>query len=362
MEEVIQNISFDQPDPSSENILFDRVLDVIDVALESDAPSSSASKGKGILVKEEDVDMLTERKYLALVQKDLLGKLFDREQLNLQAFRAKVDSLDPSSEWASRLSIWNEKTSDLENLPDDSSDIDDENSDDRSSGALASVSRTIVTYIRRRFGEGSSSVPTSSGLVNVSSFEVSAPAVTSVSGDVHVSLPSVLAAFSAPSSTITVFVTGISSLGSSSSSGNPLILFGVSTTPLFSTFPSLPGSGNLFATFVGISSSTVPLVFTALPPCSSSSYVYPRDTRPAGPQLKKPVVSAYTPKSSKKFRLKVAFGPRPPHPVAPRPMVSSSAPQSRGTSPSGDKPFPRAYAGKICRSSSGHPKTNQGYH
>ncbi|MFS7954910.1 hypothetical protein Hanom_Chr07g00636201 [Helianthus anomalus] len=163
-------------------------------------------------------------------------------------------------------------TSDLENLPDDSSDDDDGDSDDRPRGASAS---TIITFKKRGLGESSNLAPTYSRLVNVSSVEISA---ASVSSDTVVSLP--LVPVSTPSLSAAVSVTGFSSLGS----GIPVFLSGVSTAPLFSTFPSLAGLGNLFATSVGISSSTVPPVFTTLPPGSSSGSVHPRGDHPASPR------------------------------------------------------------------------------
>ncbi|MFS8024784.1 hypothetical protein Hanom_Chr16g01467491 [Helianthus anomalus] len=131
MEEVIHNISFDQPELNLNDIIFDRALDAIDVSLESGAPSSSTSKGKGILVEEDDVEMLTGRKYLSLVRKDFLGKLSAKGQEKLKAFRDKGDSLGPSSEWALRLSLWNEKTSNLDNFLDDSSNSDSGGDPDR---------------------------------------------------------------------------------------------------------------------------------------------------------------------------------------------------------------------------------------
>ncbi|MFS7968635.1 hypothetical protein Hanom_Chr09g00799921 [Helianthus anomalus] len=254
--EVIPNILVDQSTLSAENILLDSLLAMIDATLGSDAPSSSVSKGKGLLVEEED------------------------------AFQDKVDSLGPSSEWASRLSFWKEKSSDLENLPDDSSDDDDGgDSDDRPSGALAS---SIVTYKRRRLGEIYSSAQTYSALVDVSALEVSAPVHTSVFGrDVafkgsrgarppELSLSSVI---SSAEVHVVVSVSGFYSL----SSGTPLFSLGVSTAPLFSTFPSFTGSCNLFATSVGLSSSTVPLDVTTLPPGTSSGTIRPRGACPDSP-------------------------------------------------------------------------------
>ncbi|KAJ0883348.1 hypothetical protein HanPSC8_Chr10g0420461 [Helianthus annuus] len=87
MEEVFHNIAFDQPDPNLDDVIFSRALAAIDAALESGNPSASTSKGNGILVEEEDdVDMLTERKYLSLVRKDFFGRFSAKGQEKLKAF------------------------------------------------------------------------------------------------------------------------------------------------------------------------------------------------------------------------------------------------------------------------------------
>ncbi|KAF5809766.1 hypothetical protein HanRHA438_Chr04g0171391 [Helianthus annuus] len=280
MEEVLHNISFDQPNPNLDDIIFNRALAAIDATLESGIPSSSTSKGKGILVEEEDdVQMLTERKYLGLVRKDFLGKLSAKGQEKLKAFRDKVGSLGPSSEWALRLSLWNEKNSDLSNLPKDSPNSNIHGDPDRRPITVSAVeSRPVVTYKRRRLDEGSSSTPMSSKVKNVSTVDVSAIVVPIVTGGlsilgVHVSLPSVSASMSIPSTTDVVSVMSASAEGQSSSASVPVITSGVSTTPLFTTFPALPGFSNVFATSMGVSSSSLPPVFLAVPPGSSSSFV-----------------------------------------------------------------------------------------
>ncbi|MFS7954914.1 hypothetical protein Hanom_Chr07g00636261 [Helianthus anomalus] len=162
----------------------------------------------------------------------------------------------------------------------DSSSDDDGDSDDRPSGASASI---IVTFKRRRLGESSSSAPTYSSL------------------------------------SAAISITRFSSLGS----GIPFFRSGVSTAPLFSTFPSLAGSVNLFATSVGISSSTVPPVFTTSPPGSSLGSIHPHGVHPASPRLKQPVMRTSLSKSLRKFLPKVASDSIPPGPIAPTPPVSS---------------------------------------
>ncbi|KAF5785982.1 hypothetical protein HanXRQr2_Chr10g0435261 [Helianthus annuus] len=88
MEEVFHNIAFNQRDPNLDDVIFSRAFAAIDAALESGNPSASTSKGNGILVEEEedDVDMLTERKYLSLVRKDFLGRFSAKGQEKIKAF------------------------------------------------------------------------------------------------------------------------------------------------------------------------------------------------------------------------------------------------------------------------------------
>ncbi|MFS7972854.1 hypothetical protein Hanom_Chr09g00849731 [Helianthus anomalus] len=86
--------------------------------------------------------MLSEKEYRKLVKRDLIGRLFEDEQLTLSLFRSKVESLSLSSEWATRLNEWNDKFKEIGALPSDSSDDDD-----------VSRVKVLKTYKRRRMGE-----------------------------------------------------------------------------------------------------------------------------------------------------------------------------------------------------------------
>ncbi|MFS7915677.1 hypothetical protein Hanom_Chr02g00168061 [Helianthus anomalus] len=172
-------------------------------------------------------------------------------------------------------------------------------------------------------------------LVAVAVVEASAPSVTS--HDIPISLPSVPVSTSSSSATASV----VSPAGYSSFGSNiPVFPSGVSTAPLFSSFPSLAGSGNPFATSMGLSSSTVPSAFMTLSSGTPLSFVRP--------QLKTPTMLTYSQNSSRKFRPKVASDPGPPRLVAPRPPVSTSAPQTQETSVRSDKPSFQVYVrGKL---------------
>ncbi|KAM0014619.1 hypothetical protein Hdeb2414_s0034g00725861 [Helianthus debilis subsp. tardiflorus] len=200
---------------------------------------------------------------------------------------------------------------------------------------------SLITYKRtrykgRRLGESSSSAHTNSEFVAVSADEVSAPSVSS--GDIPVSFP--LVPVPAPSSStagsVVVSTAGFSSFGS----GILVFLSGVSTVPLFSSFPTLTGSSNLFATSVGLSSSTVHPAFMTLSLGTSSSSVCP--------QLKTHVMLTSSSKSSRKSRPKIASNLRPPCLVASRPPVCTSAPHTQETSVRSDKPSFQVYVrGKL---------------
>ncbi|KAJ0783502.1 hypothetical protein HanLR1_Chr01g0021031 [Helianthus annuus] len=198
-DDVEMEIEIEQAGPNL-NESRDMLLEEIDAAIETEAPTA---KGKGKLV-EDDVVMLNEKEYLRTVRKDLVAKLSEEDQAKLAAFRNKVESLGPTSEWALKLAVWNDKLTDLDALPVDSSDSDSDH-DGRSDVIPVSQSKQIVNYKRRRIGEGSSSSPRLSEAESVSTIDVSAAVVTTVTGGlsvlgVPVSLSLVIAAIPVPSS------------------------------------------------------------------------------------------------------------------------------------------------------------------
>ncbi|MFS7997374.1 hypothetical protein Hanom_Chr12g01141031 [Helianthus anomalus] len=239
MEAVTPDVAFEQADPNPVGDSFDRELAKLDGALEAGVPTASSSK----------------------------GKLSSEDQAKIKAFRNKVDALGPSSEWALNLSIWIEKTLDLNALPNESLDSDNDGDDDRRPVAVLIIQlMPIMTYMGIRLGEGSSSSRRPTEAEVVSTIEVLVAVITTV--------------------TDVIFVSSSSRQAQSSSSAVPVATSGVSTTPLFTTFPVLPSSCNLFATSVGVSSSSFPLFFITMPPGSTLSFVHLSDPRRSGPRLR----------------------------------------------------------------------------
>ncbi|KAJ0623044.1 hypothetical protein HanIR_Chr01g0027391 [Helianthus annuus] len=198
-DDVEMEVEIEQAGPNL-NESRDMLLEEIDAAIETEAPTA---KGKGKLV-EDDVVMLNEKEYLRTVRKDLVAKLSEEDQAKLAAFRNKVESLGPTSEWALKLAIWNDKLTDLDALPVDSSDSDSDH-DGRPDVVPVSQSKQIMNYKRQRIGEGSSSSPRFSEAESVLTIDVSAAVVTTVTGGlsvlgVPVSLSLVIAAIPVPSS------------------------------------------------------------------------------------------------------------------------------------------------------------------